>query len=80
MSFSILLAVTGSASALLAVFLFIAITFLNIGIKMAQKGDVKTVKIMPTIQKKMKESPEAKATRERIELINNFNGYPVKES
>jgi len=75
MSFSILIAVMGSVLALLAVFLFIAITFLNVGIKMAQKGDVKPVKIMPTIHRKIKESPEAKELREKFEMINSFTGY-----
>ena len=74
MSFSIIVALIGSVIALLGVFLFIAITFLNIGIKMSQKGEVKQVKILPTIPKKIKESEEAKTTRERIEMINNFNG------
>lgn len=58
-----------------AVFLLLADKFINIGIKMAQKGDVTKVSLIPKIQKKMKESPEAKATRERIELINGYAGY-----
>lgn len=69
-----LITVVVSLIAVLVVFLFMADKFINIGIKMAQK-DAPKVKIMPTIKKKTKETPEAKALRERLEMIDSYSGY-----
>jgi hypothetical protein len=56
------------------VFLITAVTFINIGIKLSVK-DPKPIKILPKFYKKVEETPEAKAERERIDMINNFTGY-----
>ena len=74
MSFSFVIALVGGLIACLIVFLLIAVTFLNIGMKLGQK-ETKPIKIIPTTPKKPKESAEAKALRERMEMINNFTGY-----
>ena len=69
MSYEIILVIT-----VFVVFLITAVTFINIGIKLSAK-DPKPIKILPKFYKKTEETPEAKAERERIDMINNFTGY-----
>lgn len=60
----------------LIVFLLIADKFINIGIKMAQKGDfTPKVNLLPKLPKKVKESKEVEETRKRMEMIDNYTGY-----
>ena len=78
MSYSILIvavAITGCLIGSLIVFLLLADKFINLGIKMAQKGDIKQVKIMPKVEKKVKESAETIEARKRMELIDGYTGY-----
>ena len=79
MSYSLLIVVISLVGCLigsLIVFLFIADKFINIGIKMAQKGDfTPPVKLMPKMSKKPKESDEIKEARKRMDLINGYTGY-----
>ena len=79
MSYSLLIVVISLVGCLigsLIVFLFIADKFINIGIKMAQKGDfTQPVKIFPKLPKKIKEGKEVEEARKRMELINGYTGY-----
>lgn len=79
MSYSVIwvaVALVGCLIASLIVFLFIADKFINVGIKMAQKGDfTPRVNIIPKMPKKVKESDEVKEARKRMEMIDNYTGY-----
>lgn len=79
MSYSVIwviVAIVGCLIGSLIVFLFIADKFINIGIKMAQKGDfTPKVNLLPKLPKKVKESKEVEETRKRMEMIDNYTGY-----
>ena len=71
MSYSLLIVAISLVECLigsLIVFLFIADKFINLGIKMAQKGEIKQVKIMPKVEKKVKESEEVIEARARLAI------------
>ena len=71
----IIVSLVGCLIASLMVFLFIADKFINLGIKMAQKGEIKSVKIMPKPQKKIKDSEEVIEARKRMAMIDGYTGY-----
>ena len=77
MSYSLLIvaiSLVGCLIGSLIVFLFIADKFINLGIKMAQKGEIKQVKIMPKVEKKVKESEEIIEARKRMAMIDGYTG------
>ena len=72
---TVTVAIVGCLIASLMVFLFLADKFINLGIKMAQKGEIKQVKIMPKVEKKVKESEEIIEARKRMAMIGGYTGY-----
>ena len=73
---TVAVALVGCLIASLIVFLFIADKFINVGIKMAQKGDfTPKVNLLPKLPKKVKEGKEIEEARKRMEMINGYTGY-----
>lgn len=58
----------------LALIIITSVTFLNLGLKLAQTG-AQPVKLIPKFKRKPKISAEQKEWMEMMDKIENFNGY-----
>ena len=78
MSYSIVICLCVALILILSVFFLGMVYFLNLGLKLAEKG-AQPIKILPTTKPKIKKSKEQiKAEKEYNDLINkidNFHGY-----